>query len=177
MRFRKVKNNGLPKNNGFAKDRETSSKTPWFYKLEIVHSIFYYQDRFGNQTYVLSKVKLAAHNQFWKTIKERAKFKGSKRRFHNVVKTEGSRKSQTNVRRVLRLKWTSHSLDMPGTYIISSLYHLYIDFSQVISVSKMNTISNNNNTFQGFVSSNKRKYRFTNRTISSIWVYGNETYD
>ena len=100
-----MKNNILPKNDGFAEDRETSSKTPWFYNLEIVYSIFYW-NRFGNQTYVLSKVKLAAFNQFWKTIKERVKFKGSKLRFHNVVKTEGSRKSQTNVKRVSRLKWT-----------------------------------------------------------------------
>ena len=101
-----MKNNVLPKNDGFAEDRETSSKTPWFYNLEIVYSIFYYQNRFGNQTYVLSKVKLVALNQSLKTIEERVKFKGSKQRFHNLVKTEGSRKSQTYVKRVSRLKWT-----------------------------------------------------------------------
>ena len=31
-------------------------------------------------------------------IKERVKFKGSKRRFHNLVETKGSRKSQTNIK-------------------------------------------------------------------------------
>ena len=61
--------------------------------LEIKHKYF-------------SNVKLAALNSILRMRKQRVKFKGSKRRFHNVVKTEGSRKSQTNVKWVSRLKWT-----------------------------------------------------------------------
>ena len=132
MRFGKMKNNVLPKNDGFAWCLKTSSKTPWFYNLEIVYSIFYYQNRFGNQTYVLSKVKLAALNQFWKMIKERVKFNGSKQRFHNVVKTEGSRKSPTNVKRVSRLKWTWSSRYISEMRTIFVLIELKRAFSNIM---------------------------------------------
>ena len=114
-------------------------KTPWFYKLEIVYSIFYYQNMFGNQTYVLSKVKLAALNQFWKMIKERVKFKGSKRRFHNVVKTEGSRKSQTSVKRVSRLKWTWSSPYISEMRTIFVLIELRRAFSNITRLGFLET--------------------------------------
>ena len=37
-------------NDAFAKDRETSFQITMFYKVEIMYSIFYYQNRFRNQS-------------------------------------------------------------------------------------------------------------------------------
>ena len=57
MRIGKSEEQRFTENDAFAKDRETSFQNTMFYKLEIVYSIFYYQNRFGNQTYKLFKYK------------------------------------------------------------------------------------------------------------------------
>ena len=89
----KVKNNVLPKNDSFAWCGETSFKTPWFYKLKIVHQFSTIKLGLEIKHKYFTNVKLAALNLILRTIKERVKFKGSKQRFHNVVKTEGVRES------------------------------------------------------------------------------------
>ena len=50
MRFEKSEEQRFTENDAFAKDRETSFQIAMFYKLEIVYSIFYYQNRFRNQS-------------------------------------------------------------------------------------------------------------------------------
>ena len=50
MRFEKSEEQRFTENDAFTKDRETSFQNTMFYKLEIVYSIFYYQNRFRNQT-------------------------------------------------------------------------------------------------------------------------------
>ena len=50
MRFQKSEEQRFTENHAFAKDRETSFQNTLFYKSKIVYPIFYYQNRFENQT-------------------------------------------------------------------------------------------------------------------------------
>ena len=86
------------------RDSETSLKNAMFYKLQIVHPFSIKKKGLKSNIYAYSIVKLASLKQLLRMIKERVKIKGSKRSFHNLVEIKGSMKSQTNVKRVSRLK-------------------------------------------------------------------------